>query len=78
MVRGPATRRVHAACLLHMAGEWKRRGASISEFGYIKKEIEALALKRPARLLKALKAFDAGPALPGSSADGKENFVSFG
>lgn len=53
---------LHAACFLYMVREWKRRGLGIQDFGNLRKEIETLALKKPAKLLAALKEYDAGPA----------------
>ena len=61
-----------------MYKEWKRRGLSIQDFGFLKKEIEALALRKPAKLLAALKMHDAGP-MAGVDTGGKRGFVdSFG
>ena len=34
----------------------------IQDFGYLRKEIEVLAVRKPAKLLAALKDYDAGPA----------------
>ena len=46
---------LHAACFLYMVREWKRRGLGIQDFGNLRKEIETLALKKPAKLLAALR-----------------------
>ena len=51
---------MHAACFLYFIKEWKRRGLGIADFGFLKKEIETLAQKKPAKLLAGLKAFDEG------------------
>ena len=51
---------MHAACFLYFIKEWKRRGLGIADFGFLKKEIETLAQKKPAKLLASLKAFDEG------------------
>ena len=42
------------------SGSARRLG--IQDFGNLRKEIETLALKKPAKLLAALKEYDAGPA----------------
>ena len=57
----PGLHRFHAALCLYMVKEWKRRGLGVQDFGFFKKEVEHLALKKPNRLLSAIKAFDAGP-----------------
>jgi len=57
-----ALHNMHAACFLHLLREWKRRNLGIQDFGYLRKEIEGLAVRKPAKLLAALKAYDAGPA----------------
>ena len=51
---------MHAACFLYFIKEWKRRGFGIADFGFLKKEIETLAQKKPTKLLASLKAFDEG------------------
>ena len=43
----------HAACMLHFMTQWKRRGLTIQDFGFLRKEIETLATKKPAKLLQA-------------------------
>ena len=68
---------MHAACLLHLRLEWKRRGLSIQDFGFLKKEIETLALKKPNRLLAVLRAHDAGPALAMGVSGKAKDFASF-
>lgn len=66
---------MHAACFLHMVQQWRRRGLGIADFGFLRKEIEALAVRKPAKLLAALKVHDAGPAAALVDAGGP---VSFG
>ena len=68
----------HAACCLHMHDEWKRRGLSIQDFGHLKKELERAARTQPAKLLRAVKAYDASPKIPGLATTKGDNFVSFG
>ena len=67
---------MHAACWLHLTREWKRRGLGIQDFGFLRKEIEALAVKKPNRLLGALKTWDLGPAA--QLIDGSAGAVNFG
>ena len=69
----------HAACFFFMQREWKRRGLSIVDFGYLKKEIEALAHRKPGKLLRALREYDASNGLPaaGGGKKGKEELVTF-
>ena len=55
----------------------KRRGCTIQDFGPLKKEIETLAAKKPLKLLRALQAHDAGPALPGTANGKKAEFATF-
>ena len=65
---------IHAACYYHMFYAWKERGLSISNFGFLKKEIEGLALKKPAMLLKNLRAWENRNLVVPSKAEGKVNF----
>ena len=68
----------YTACYLHMHNEWKRRGLSIADFGYLKKDLEALAVKKPGTLRKALAAWDEKGAGGGAAgAAGGGDFVSF-
>ena len=64
--------------MLHMLTQWRRRGLGIHDFGFLRKEIEALALRRPAKLTQALRRYDAGPALTvGAVRDKAGSFVDF-
>ena len=75
----------HAACLLHMLTQWRRRGLSIQDFGFLKKEIETLAVRKPRKLMQALQKYDSAPSeadakarkAMGVSGD-KSDFASFG
>ena len=51
----PCHHAFHAACFAYFREQWKRRGLGIADFGFLKKEIEALATKKPAKLLAARK-----------------------
>ena len=49
-----ATHALYEGCFLHMYTQWVSRGLTISSFGFLKKEIEAAARRRPATLLRSL------------------------
>ena len=76
---------LHAACFCYMLVQWRRRGLGIADFGFLKKEIEALALRKPAKLLAHLRKYEAAPnkadadarRAMGVSTD-KRDFASFG
>ena len=53
-----AAHTLHAACFYHMYAAWKGRSLTITSFGYLKKEIEALAMRKPATLIKNLRAWE--------------------
>jgi hypothetical protein len=67
----------HAACYLYMTKQWKLRGLGIQDFGFLKKEIETLAQRKPQKLIKMLQDHERGQALPGLEKGGKD-FVTFG
>ena len=68
--------RFHAALCLYFTREWKRRGLSVNDFGFLKKELEGVAQKKPGQLLAALRLHDAGPA---AATSGKsKDFATFG
>ena len=53
---------MHAACCCHLLTCWEKRGLTIADFGFLKKEIEALALRSPAALLRKLRHWEQNAA----------------
>jgi hypothetical protein len=53
---------MHAACCCHLLTCWEKRGLTIADFGFLKKEIEALALRSPAALLRKLRQWEQSAA----------------
>lgn len=45
-----------------MMVQWRRRGLGIQDFGFLRKEIETLALQKPGKLTQALKQYELGPS----------------
>ena len=70
----------HAACCLHFLTQWRRRGLSIADFGYLRKEIEQLACKKPAKLLAALQRYESKDDLKAAMgvSGKKEDVMQFG
>ena len=68
---------MHAACYYHMFAAWKQRGLGIADFGYLKKEIEGLAMRKPGMLLRNLRAYENRNNVPAAGMK-KGDFASFG
>ena len=68
-----ATHSFYEACYLHLYTEWRRRRATIQQFGEIKRETQRASLKKPAQLLSALDQWGA----PAARSDQAVGFVNF-
>lgn len=53
----PVVNSFYAATFLHLAQEWRTRQRTISDSGFVLKDLEVLAKKSPKRLLKTLDAY---------------------
>ncbi|KAF6103188.1 ELMO domain containing 3 [Phyllostomus discolor] len=56
----PVVNSFYAATFLHLAQVWKTQQKTISDSGFVLKDLEALAKKSPRRLLKTLEIYLAG------------------
>ncbi|XP_037015614.2 ELMO domain-containing protein 3 isoform X3 [Artibeus jamaicensis] len=56
----PVVNSFYAATFLHLARVWKMQQKTISDSGFVLKDLEALAKKSPRRLLKTLEIYLAG------------------
>ena len=71
------THSFHHACYLYMHQAWQQRSLSIIDFGFLKKELQQLIHRKPARLMRALRAH--GAPLSAAQGGGKSgSFVEFG
>ena len=51
----------HHACYYHMYVAWRQRSLTIRDFGFLKKEMEGLVVRKPGMLLAAYRAYTAPP-----------------
>tara|TARA_B110001452_G_scaffold256800_1_gene250471 strand:- start:167 stop:727 length:561 start_codon:yes stop_codon:yes gene_type:complete len=51
----------HHACYYHMYVAWRQRALTIRDFGFLKKELEGLVVRKPGMLLAAYRAYTAPP-----------------
>jgi len=61
---------MHAACSCYFLRMWTQRQLTIADFGFLKKEIEALALRKPAALFKQLRQWERSAAATGGAGGG--------